>query len=69
MGLPVSIVPKHNAITDEDFFVVLSGPYKAARMDEVIAQLKAKGFAQARPNKPPAGGSNAAPLHGSKPAH
>ncbi|MGA2718480.1 MAG: serine/threonine-protein kinase [Candidatus Acidiferrales bacterium] len=51
MGLPVSIVPRHNPITDDDFFVVLSGPYSAAKIGGIIEQLKSIGFEAAKPNK------------------
>jgi serine/threonine protein kinase len=51
MGLPVSIIPRHNPITDDDFFVVLSGPYSAARIGGIIEQLKSIGFEAAKPNK------------------
>ena len=59
MGLPVTIVPKHNSVTDGDFFVVLTGPYAASKIDGIVEKLKAKGFAQARPNKTVIGGANA----------
>jgi serine/threonine protein kinase len=55
MGLPVTIIPRHNPVTDEDFFVVLTGPYSAAKIDGIVERLKAKGFSQARPNKTVAG--------------
>jgi serine/threonine protein kinase len=58
MGLPVSIIPRHNSITDTDFFVVLSGPYSAAKIGGVIEQLKERGFEQAKPNKEIAGHVN-----------
>jgi hypothetical protein len=52
MGLPVTVIPKHNSVTDSEFFVVLTGPYPAEKVDGIVAQLKAKGFAQARLNSP-----------------
>jgi hypothetical protein len=68
MGLSVTIIPKHNALTGEDFFAVLSGPYKAAKIDGIVEQLKAKGFAQARRNNPAAGAANAAARPSAAPA-
>jgi serine/threonine protein kinase len=68
MGLSVTIIPKHNALTGEDFFVVLSGPYKPAKIGGIVEQLKAKGFAQARRNNPVAGAANAAARPSSAPA-
>ncbi len=50
MGLPVTIIPRHNAANDSQFFVVLSGPFPAAKIDSVVQRLKGNGFALARPN-------------------
>ena len=61
MGLRVTVIPRHNPITDKDFFVVLSGPYSAAKIDKIIEQLKEKGFAEARPNKEGIGHIDASP--------
>jgi len=61
MGLRVTVVPRHNPVTDKDFFVVLSGPYSAAKIDKIIEQLKERGFAEARPNKEGIGHVDAAP--------
>jgi serine/threonine protein kinase len=49
MGLPVSVIPRHNPITNSDFFVVMAGPFAADRIDSMVEQLHAKGFANARP--------------------
>ncbi|MGD0965074.1 MAG: serine/threonine-protein kinase [Candidatus Acidiferrales bacterium] len=65
MGLPVSIIPKHNTVTDENFFVVLTGPYAAAKIDGILERLKSRGFLQARPNKGIAGGTKPVPHLGS----
>jgi hypothetical protein len=67
MGLPVTIIPKHNTVTDGDFFVVLTGPYTAAKINGIVEQLRAKGFAQARPNKAIAGGVNSVADPGATP--
>jgi serine/threonine protein kinase len=61
MGLRVTVIPRHNPITDKDFFVVLSGPYSAAKIGGIIEQLKGRGFAEARPNKEGTGHANASP--------
>ena len=58
LGLPVSIIPRHNPITDDDFFVVLSGPYSAAKIGGIIEKLKSIGFEGAKPNKEIAGHVN-----------
>ena len=57
MGLPVTIIPRHNAANDSQFFVVLSGPFPVAKLDNVIRQLKGNGFALARPNRAAAAAS------------
>ena len=54
MGLPVTVMPRRHPDNTE-FFVVVSGPYSAEKIDSVVAQLKAKGFALARPNRAVAG--------------
>jgi serine/threonine protein kinase len=51
LNLPVSIVPKHNPETNEEFFVVLTGPFTAAKIDGIVQRLQENGFLQARPNK------------------
>ena len=58
MGLPVKIIPRHNPISDDDFFVVLSGPYSAAKIGGIIEKLKSIGFEGAKPNKEIAGHMN-----------
>jgi serine/threonine protein kinase len=68
MGLPVSIIPRHNPITDDDFFVVLSGPYSAAKMGGIIEQLKSIGFEGAKPNKDIVGHANPSHRAVSQPA-
>jgi serine/threonine protein kinase len=68
MGLPVTIIPRHNAANDNDFFVVLTGPYPAARIDGIVEQLKAKGFVQARLNRAGAAATNPVPRSRSAPA-
>ena len=49
MGLRVSVIPRHNPTTNGDFFVVTAGPVAADKMDSMVEQLRAKGFANARP--------------------
>jgi hypothetical protein len=49
MGLRVSVIPRHNPITNSDFFVVTAGPVAADKIDSTVEQLRAKGFANARP--------------------
>jgi serine/threonine protein kinase len=61
MGLRVTVIPRHNPLTDKDFFVVLSGPYSAAKIDKIIEQLREGGFAEARPNKEVVGHVDASP--------
>lgn len=51
MGLPVTIVPRRNPVNNADFFVVLSGPFAAGKIDSIIQQLKSNGFALARINR------------------
>ncbi len=68
LGLPVSIVPRHNPITDDDFFVVLSGPYSAAKIGGIIEKLKSIGFEGAKPNKEIAGHVNPSHRAVSQPA-
>jgi serine/threonine protein kinase len=68
MGLPVSIIPRHNPITDDDFFVVLSGPYSAAKIAGIIEQLKSIGFEGAKPNKDIVGHANPSHRAVSQPA-
>jgi hypothetical protein len=48
LGLPVRIVPRHNAVTDSDFFVVLSGPFGAEKIDDMLEKLHGAGFKNAR---------------------
>ena len=47
MGLRVSVVPRHNPTTNSDFFVVMAGPFAADKIDSMVEQLRAKGFANA----------------------
>jgi serine/threonine protein kinase len=54
MGLPVTVMPRRHP-DNTDFFVVLTGPYSVEKIDGVIAQLEANGFAFARRNHPTAG--------------
>jgi serine/threonine protein kinase len=68
LGLPVSIIPRHNPITDDDFFVVLSGPYSAAKIGGIIEKLKSIGFEGAKPNKEIAGHVNPSHRAVSQPA-
>jgi len=68
LGLPVSIIPRHNPITDDDFFVVLSGPYSAAKIGGIIEKLKSIGFEGAKPNKEIAGHVNPSHRAASQPA-
>jgi serine/threonine protein kinase len=56
MGLPVTIMPRRHPDQTE-FFVVVSGPYSAAKIDGIVEQLKTNGFALAHPNRPVAGAS------------
>ena len=54
LGLPVTILPRHSAATNSEFFVVLSGPFPPAEIDTVIEKLKSNGFSLARANGPAA---------------
>jgi hypothetical protein len=47
MGLRASVVPRHNPATNRDFFVVMAGPFAADKIDGMVEQLRAKGFANA----------------------
>ncbi len=49
MGLRVSVIPRHNPVTNSDFFVVTAGPFAADKIDGTVEQLRAKGFVNARP--------------------
>jgi serine/threonine protein kinase len=49
MGLRVSVIPRHNPVTNSDFFVVTAGPFAADKIDSTVEQLRAKGFVNARP--------------------
>jgi serine/threonine protein kinase len=51
MGLRVSVIPRHNPMTNSDFFVVTAGPFAADKIDSTVEQLRAKGFVNARPAK------------------
>jgi serine/threonine protein kinase len=51
MGLRVSVIPRHNPVTNSDFFVVTAGPFAADKIDSTVEQLRAKGFVNARPAK------------------
>jgi serine/threonine protein kinase len=66
MGLPVSIIPRHNAANDSEFFIVLSGPFPAGKIDSAIGQLKSNGFPFARPNRTAAPAKRS--LQGASPA-
>ena len=44
IGLPVTIMPRRHPDQTE-FFVVVSGPYPAAKIDGIVEQLKTNGFA------------------------
>ncbi len=47
MGLPVTVMPRHNPKTNSDFFAVFTGPFAVNTIDDVMKQLQAKGFANA----------------------
>jgi len=56
LGLPVAVVPRHSS--NSDFFVVVTGPYGANRVESAIDWLKTQGFSDVRVIKnPPAAGS------------
>ena len=46
LGLPVTVVPRHN--DKGDFFVVVTGPFGAKRIPSVISWLDAQGFHSVR---------------------
>jgi serine/threonine protein kinase len=48
MGLPVTVMPRHSPQNNSDFFAVFTGPFAANRIDDVMQQLQAKGFANAK---------------------
>jgi serine/threonine protein kinase len=48
MGLRVSVIPRHNPTTNGNFFVVTVGPLAADKIESMVEQLRAKGFANAR---------------------
>ena len=56
IGLPVTIMPRRHPDQTE-FFVVVSGPYPAAKIDGIVEQLKTNGFAFAHLNRPAPGAS------------
>lgn len=51
MNLPVTIAPRYNRETKDDFFAVLTGPFTADKIDGIVQRLKENGFSEARPNK------------------
>ena len=61
MGLPVTIVPRRNPVNNADFFVVLSGPFPAAKIDTIVQQLRSNGFTLARINRAAAAANKTAP--------
>jgi serine/threonine protein kinase len=50
LGLPVSVVPRRNVMSNAEFFVVLCGPFEQSKIDEMVEKLKSDGFVNARPN-------------------
>jgi serine/threonine protein kinase len=50
MGLPVSVVPRRNPMSNAAFFVVLCGPFAPAKINGMVDRLKTNGFPLARPN-------------------
>ena len=47
LGLPATVMPRHNPITNADFFAVFTGPFPPNTIDDVIKKLQGKGFANA----------------------
>lgn len=54
MGLPATVIPRHNPANSTEFFVVLSGPFPKPKIESVLDQLKSNGFPLARFNRAPA---------------
>jgi serine/threonine protein kinase len=48
MGLPVTVMPRHNPKNNSDFFAVFTGPFAANRIDDVMKDLQVKGFSNTR---------------------
>ena len=59
MGLPVVTVPRRNP--SGEFFVVLSGPFPAKKVSDVMQQLQQHGFTNIHPIRNPVGDQNANP--------
>lgn len=53
LGLPTVVIPRHN--NQGQFFVVLTGPFAAKRLADVLQQVQVQGFPNARIVRPPAG--------------
>jgi serine/threonine protein kinase len=60
LGLSVTIIPRRKVGEDGNFFVVLTGPFPPAKLDGIVQDLKANGFAAAHRNKPGAPAQNSA---------
>jgi len=54
LGLPVAVIPRHDANSSE-FFVVLTGPFGPERVESVMDWLKTQGFTGIRLVKNPLG--------------
>jgi hypothetical protein len=53
LGLPTVVIPRHNG--QGEFFVVLTGPFGAKRLQDVLEQIQTQGFPNARIVRVPAG--------------
>ena len=48
LGLPVSVVPRHNPVNHNEFFAVFSGPFGPGKIDNAKELLQSKGFKNLR---------------------
>lgn len=65
LGLPVTVVPRHNATGD--FFVVFTGPFGPERVASVMDWLKTQGFLGVRLVKSPPGNERQGPNQNQNP--
>jgi type IV secretory pathway VirB10-like protein len=59
LGLPVTVIPRHNATGD--FYLVVTGPFGGQRVASVTQWLETQGFPNVHPFKVPGAGQKAVP--------
>jgi len=60
LGLPVAVIPRHNA-NNSEFYVVFTGPFGPERVESVMDWLKTQGFPGVRLVKNPLGNKGQSP--------